>query len=157
MQHLHATAAELATRAAPRAPMARGMRVAVLTAGALLWLSGALWLAAHFAFPQHNEFGWLPNPWEAPLLRVHGLVAVGAVFLFGWLGAGHILARWYAAANRVSGLWLAGCASVLVVSGYALYYTTGAPHEGAAALHEGLGLLALAAAVAHGRRLRTAR
>jgi len=129
--------------------MARGMRAAVLTAGALLWLSGALWLVAHFVFPQHNEFGSLPNPWEAPLMRVHGLIGVAAVFLFGWIGAGHILARWSASTNRVSGVWLAGCAIVLVMSGYALYYTTGPLHEGAAVLHEGLGLLSIAAAVAH--------
>ena len=48
---------------------------------ALLWLSGALWLLLDWVFPQRNEFGLLPNPWEAPLLRVHGLVAVAAVFL----------------------------------------------------------------------------
>jgi hypothetical protein len=157
MQRLHATPAELATRAAQRAPMARGMRVAVLAAGAVLWLTGALWLVAHLAFPQHNEFGWLPNPSEAPLMRVHGLIAVVAVFLFGWIGAGHMLARWSASANRVSGLWLAGCAIVLVVSGYALYYTTGPLHAGAAVLHEGLGLLAIVAAVTHWRRIRAAR
>ncbi len=78
--------AELATRT----PMARGMRFAVLAAAALLWLTGALWRVAHFLFPQHNEFGALPNPSEVPLMRVHGLTAVAAVSLFGWIGAGHI-------------------------------------------------------------------
>ena len=156
MPRLHATPAELAVRA-ERAPMARGMRAAVLGAAALLWLTGALWLVAHFAFPQHNEFGALPNPSEAPLMRVHGLIAVAAVFLFGWIGAGHIYARWSASANRVSGLWLGGCAIVLVVSGYALYYTTGPWHGGAAVLHEGLGVLAIVAAMAHWRRIRLGR
>jgi hypothetical protein len=153
MQPLSAAPAQPATRT----PMARGTRSAVLAAAALLWLSGAVWLVAHFVFPQRNEFGALPNPWEAPLMRVHGLIAVAAVFLFGWIGAGHIYARWSAAANRVSGLWLAGCAIVLVVSGYALYYSTGPAHESAAAVHEGLGLLAIVAAVAHWRRVRAAR
>ena len=46
---------------------------------------------------------------------------------------------------------------MLVVSGYALYYTTGPGHEGAAVLHEGLGVLAIVAAVAHWRRIRLAR
>jgi hypothetical protein len=157
MPPVPATSAELTARSAPRAPMTRGLRATVLAAGALLWLTGALWLGAHFAFPQRNEFGALPNPWEAPLMRVHGLISVAAVFLFGWIGAGHILPRWSAAAQRVSGLWLGGCAIVLVVSGYALYYTTDPLHTGAAVLHEALGLLAIVAAGAHWRRIRAAR
>jgi succinate dehydrogenase hydrophobic anchor subunit len=137
--------------------MSRRMRSTILVVCGLLWLSGALWLLAHFAFPARNEFGPLPNAWESPLMRAHGLIAVAAVFLFGWVGAGHILARWSAAANRISGLWLLGCALVLVVSGYALYYTTGALQEGAAAVHEWLGLVAIFAALTHWLRVRAGR
>jgi hypothetical protein len=153
----HATPGELAARAVRRVPMSRALRATILTVGALLWLTGALWLLLHLLFPAHNEFGTLPNAWEAPLMRLHGLIAVATVFLFGWVGAGHILARWSAAANRISGLWLMGAAVVLVVSGYALYYTTGAFHEGAAGVHEWLGLLAIGAALAHWLRIRAAR
>jgi hypothetical protein len=137
--------------------MSRGLRTTILVVCALLWLSGALWLLLHFLFPAHNEFGPLPNGWEAPLMRLHGLIAVAAVFLFGWVGAGHVLARWSAAANRASGLWLMGCAIVLVLSGYALYYTTGAFHQGAAGVHEWLGLVAIVAALGHWLRIRAAR
>jgi hypothetical protein len=137
--------------------MSRALRRTLLSVSALLWLTGAIWLLVHFWFPQRNEFGVLPNSWEAPLLRVHGLIAVAAVFLFGWVGAGHISARWTQAANRLSGLWLLACASVLVVSGYALYYTTGAPHESVAVLHEWLGLAAIAVALAHWLRVRRTR
>jgi len=154
---LHATPGELAARAERRAPMSRGLRATILAVCALLWLSGALWLPLHFLLPAHNEFGPLPNAWEAPLMRLHGLIAVAAVFLFGWVGAGHVLARWSAAANRASGLWLMGCAIVLVLSGYALYYTTGAFHQGAAGVHEWLGLVAIVAALAHWLRIRAAR
>ncbi len=90
-------------------------------------------------------------------MRVHGLVAVAAVFLFGWVGAGHILARWSAAANRRSGLWLLGFAVLLVLSGYALYYSSGALHEGTATVHEWLGLMAIFAALAHWLRIRAGR
>jgi hypothetical protein len=121
----------------------------IFAVGALLWLSGALWLLVHLAFPAHNEFGTLPNPWEAPLMRLHGLIAVAAVFLLGWLGANHMLPRWVAPANRASGLWLLGAMVVLVVSGYALYYSTGALHGAAAAVHEWLGVAAIALALAH--------
>jgi len=153
MRRLHATRGQVAARSALRAPMSMGLRRALLWVSALLWLSGILWLLAHFLFPAHNEFGVLPNRWEAPLMRLHGLIAVAAVFLFGWVGAGHIVARWSAAANRVSGLWLLGAACLLVLSGYALYYSSGALHEGAGTLHEGLGVLAIVAALAHWLRV----
>ena len=147
--HLHPRPDELVVRTSQRAPMARALRALLIGVAALLWLSGALWLLAHFAFPAHNEFGALPNPWEAPLLKLHGVTAVAAVFLLGWIAAGHVPARWWAGNRRTSGLWLLGCAALLVLSGYALYYTTGALHTGAAALHEWLGLAALAAALGH--------
>ncbi len=151
-----AVASELAPRAA-RVPMSRALRLTLLSVCAVLWLSGALWLIAHYVFPAHNEFGVLPNRFEAPLMRVHGLIAVVAVFLFGWVIAGHVLSRWSAAANRRSGLGLMGCAGLLVVSGYALYYATGALHESAGVLHEWLGVAAIAVALAHWLRIRAAR
>ena len=134
--------------------MPRGLRATVLAVSALLWLSGALWMLLHYLFPGHNEFGPLPNPGEAPLMRLHGLIAVVAVFLLGWLAASHMWVRWSAWPGRPSGLWLLGVAVVLVASGYALYYTTGAFHEAAGVLHEWLGLAALAVALTHwlGRR-----
>lgn len=136
--------------------MPRGLRAAVFAVSALLWVSGALWMLLHYLFPGHNEFGPLPNSYEAPLLSVHGLIAVAAVFLLGWLGASHMLARWSAWAGRPSGLWLLGAALVLIVSGYALYYTTGGLHAAAGAVHEWLGLAGLAVALSHwlGRQAR---
>lgn len=156
MRHLHATAGQVAARAMLRAPMSAGLRRTLLGVSALLWLSGVLWLLAHFLFPAHNEFGVLPNRWEAPLMRLHGLIAVAAVFLFGWIGAGHIVARWSAATNRVSGLWLLACACLLVMSGYALYYSSGALHDSAGVLHEWLGVLAIVVALVHWLRVRRA-
>jgi len=156
-RHLHPSPREIATRAGVQVPMSRRTRTSILAVCALLWLSGALWLLAHYAFPAHNEFGALPNPAEAPLMRIHGLVAVLAVFLFGWVGSGHIRARWSAAANRLSGLWLLGFATLLVLTGYALYYSTGGLHAGAALAHQLLGLVAIAAALMHWRRIRSGR
>jgi len=129
--------------------MTRGLRATILLASLVLWLTGAAWLIAHFAFPGHNEFGPLPNPWEAPLMRLHGVIAVGVVFLFGWASASHISARWSAASNRKSGLWLLAITLVLLFTGYALYYTSGALHDGAAQLHRWLGVAALAVALSH--------
>jgi hypothetical protein len=132
-----------------RVPMSRALRATLLAVCAVLWLSGCAWLVLHFAFAQHTQFGSLPNPWEALLLRVHGIVAVAGVFLLGWVAAGHLIDRWGGSRNRLSGTVLAGSAALLVLSGYALYYTTGALHEVAAGVHECLGVAALVAALAH--------
>jgi len=137
--------------------MSRPVRAVIFTTGGLLWASGVLWLTLHFGFEQQTPFGPLPNPWEPVLMRVHGLLAVVGVFLLGWVASGHVLVRWASARNRLSGLVLAGSAVVLVASGYALYYSTGALHAGAALVHEGLGTAALLAALAHWWRVRTTR
>jgi len=131
------------------------VRVAIYAVGALLWLSGALWLLLHHAFPHQSAFGPLPNPWEAPLMRVHGLIAEAGVFLIGWMSAAHISTRWGSERNRRSGIALGGTALLLVFSGYALYYTTGSPHDSAGFVHEILGLLSPLAAAAHWWRQRT--
>jgi hypothetical protein len=44
-----------------------------------------------------------------------------------------------------------------VVTGYALYYSTGGLHQGAAFAHQFLGLIAIAAALVHWRRIRSGR
>jgi len=135
-------------------PPPRVLRATLYGVGALLWLSGAVWLVLHYVFPQATSFGPLPNPWEAPLMRVHGLIAVCAVFLIGWMMAAHVTVRWASERNRRSGLVLGGTALLLILSGYALYYTTGSPHDAAALAHEAIGVLALAAALAHWWRKR---
>ena len=87
-------------------------------------------------------------------MRVHGVLAVGGVFLLGWIVGGHTLERWGSARNRLSGLVLVASTALLVASGYALYYTTGAPHEVASRTHEWLGAGSLLAALAHWWRIR---
>jgi len=82
-------------------------------------------------------------------LRIHGWSAVGGVFLLGWITAGHISDRWRRARNRVSGFSLAGFAVVLVLSGYALYYTTDRFRDVATMLHEVLGVVVIAFALTH--------
>ena len=137
--------------------MTRKERAVIYSVCGLLWVTGMAWLVLHYEFQGHNEFGDLPNPAEPGLMRLHGLVAVAGVFLFGWLSAAHVRPRWSIGRNRTSGLVLAGCALVLVVSGYALYYTTAGVHTLASVLHQGLGIVALVAALTHWLRNRTVR
>jgi hypothetical protein len=148
---------QLASRGGARAQMAGALRTAVFAAAALLWLSGVLWLVLHYALAQAGPFGALPNPWEAVVMRVHGVLAVGGVFVLGWITAGHVAERWPGARKRRSGLTLGASAAVLVLSGYALYYTTGSPHEASALVHEVLGVCALFVALAHWWRRRVPR
>ncbi|HEV3182064.1 MAG TPA: hypothetical protein VGY90_04555 [Steroidobacteraceae bacterium] len=136
-------------RGAGGVPLPRALRATLYGVGALLWVSGTIWLALHYVFPQQTPFGPLPNPWEAPLMRAHGLIAVCGVFLIGWMTAAHVTARWASERNRRSGLVLGGVALLLILSGYALYYTTGSPHDAAALAHEAIGVLSPAVALAH--------
>jgi hypothetical protein len=148
-------AEELSARSGARTPLPRPLRMTMYAVGALLWLSGAAWLLLHYVFPQASAFGPLPNPWEAPLMRAHGLIAVCGVFLIGWMTAAHVTSRWSSERNRRSGLTLGLTALLLVFSGYALYYTTGTPHDGAGLVHEFIGVLAPAAALTHWWRNRS--
>ena len=56
---------------------------------------------------------------------------------------------WESVILRIHGFSLAGFAVVLVLSGYALYYTTDRFHDVAAMLHEVLGVVAIAFALTH--------
>jgi hypothetical protein len=140
-----------------RVPMSPRLRRLVFSVGALLWLSGALWLVLHYGSAERTAFGPMPNPWEPVVMRVHGMLAVGGVFLLGWITAGHVSERWRSRPRRLSGLLLIASAAVLVLSGYALYYTTGSPHEAAGLAHEILGVAALIVALAHWERRRARR
>ena len=136
-------------------PVPPSLRATIYSVAALLWLSGAVWLVLHYTLPQPTPFGPLPNAWEAPLMRVHGLIAVCAVFFLGWMTAAHVTTRWTSDRNRRSGLLLGGTALLLVFSGYALYYATGSPHDAAALAHEVVGVLSPVAAAAHWWRNRS--
>lgn len=134
--------------------MARRLRRTVLALFGVLWGSGCAWLLLHFLFPRQGDFGPEPNPWEPVVLRIHGWLAIGGVLLLGWLGSSHISERWWRSRRRVSGWALVGTAGVLVVSGYALYYTIDRLHDVAAVTHEVLGGLAILVALTHWKRHR---
>src|SRR5882724_6571020 len=130
---------------APR--MLPAARLASFVTFAALWMSGCLWLVLHLGFAQQTQFGPSPNPWEPALLRVHGWLAVGGVFLLGWISAAHVSERWTGPRRRPSGIFLTVLAALLIVSGYALYYTTERLHDIAATTHEWVGAAAILTAL----------
>ena len=132
--------------------MPRSLRWVTYLVFGVLWASGCAWLAVHFLWAQPSPFGVIPHPWEPALLRIHGWSAAAAVFLLGWVSSQHVAERWEQWRRRPSGLILGAAAIVLVLSGYALYYTTDQLHDTAAVAHEILGTAALALALVHWRR-----
>jgi hypothetical protein len=134
--------------------MAISLRRVVLTLFGVLWVSGCTWLVLHYIFPHQGDFGPESNPWEPLTLRVHGWLAMGGVFLLGWLGASHISDRWWRSRRRVSGWSLVSLAALLVLSGYALYYTIDRLRDVASVVHESLGALAILVALIHWQRHR---
>ena len=54
------------------------------------WLSGVIWIALHYFFAQHGEFGAEPNPFEFWFLALHGACAFAALWLAGWIWTTHI-------------------------------------------------------------------
>jgi hypothetical protein len=62
-----------------------------------------------------------PHPLEPALLLIHGVIAILAMYLFGWITAHHILRRWPARLRRVGGGTLGTFLLVLTVSGFALF------------------------------------
>lgn len=137
--------------------MSKPLRLALYLGTATLWLTGVLWLVLHWFYAPRTAFGPAPHPWEPQLMRVHGLVAVAVVFLLGVVTTAHIAERWSGERRRRSGIALAVLAAVLVLSGYALYYTTDAGHGIASFVHEVLGVGALGLSLGHWLRAASSR
>src|SRR5271155_2812168 len=97
--------------------MSKRQRLAVFLIAGGLWLSGCVWLCLDQLFATRGQFGVTPHPWEPPILLVHGLTAILSMYLFGWIGARHVLRWWHVGLRRVSGGTLAAFLSILILSG----------------------------------------
>lgn len=101
-------------------------RLGLFSTGAVLLVSGLVWLALHYTVGAGA--GELPHPLEPWMIKLHGLAAFGGLFMLGVLGGSHIPHGWRMsarhrfAAQRGSGVLLCGAAGVLAASGYLLYY-----------------------------------
>jgi hypothetical protein len=134
--------------------MSRGLKLAVYATFGTLWAGGCIWLVLNYFFARATDFGAIQNPWAPLVLRFHGWIAVGSVFLLGWVTARHVSDRWPQMIKRASGLAIAGAATLLALTGYALYYTTDGLHDAAGAVHEAVGAVAVLFGLVHWRRVR---
>ncbi len=135
--------------------MSPALRRLIYASLGLLWLTGCAWLVLHVFFHRTTEFGTTPHPWQPRLLTLHGMVAVLAVFLFGWISSMHIGARWRRGTKRASGIVLLAVGAVLILAGFSNYYfTSESLLSGASVVHETLGVLAILPMLVHclGRR-----
>jgi hypothetical protein len=138
------------------ARLSRRISAALLATLALLWLTGALWLALHYLWAKPDEFGVIRHPLEAPTVLVHGIVALLALFLLGWFAGRHAGAA--GSGRRIASGWLLTLLlAALVMAGCAqLFVTSAALQSALAVVHWVLGLALLLPVLVHARRVSAA-
>jgi hypothetical protein len=151
-------------RPVPRLPAAAGngarrmplaLRAATYAGIGALWLSGCAVLALQLWWRRPGEFGLLRHPAEPLLISVHGVLAIGGLYLLGWLSARHVAEIWQRAERRVSGSVLLGVLGVLAVSGFALFFLVDERwRDLTAGWHDWLGAATLLPALRHWLRRR---
>jgi hypothetical protein len=109
---------------------------------ALLWISGAFWLYYKYFGQIQGEYGLQAHPAQPILLQVHGAMAMISLILFGMLLMQHVPMGWKQNRERYSGVSLIGICSLLIITGWGLYYVGNASARSAASkCHWVLGLL----------------
>ncbi|HEV2284455.1 MAG TPA: hypothetical protein VGR80_00315 [Steroidobacteraceae bacterium] len=140
--------------------MPRRQRLAVYATCAALWVSGVLWLILDQFCAHQEQFGRTPHPLEAPLLLLHGILAIASAYLLGWVSARHVLLWWTAGLRRTSGAVFAASMAILGLTGFALFFLTSDRWQRVATLsHDVLGVAIVLFALQHwllGRRGQTA-
>ncbi len=130
--------------------LSRLRRLSVYAVAVGLWLSGAVWLIAHYWLVKQGEYGPQISPIEPWTLDTHGGFAMLAIWALGLLWGIHVLAGWGARRGRWSGGILLGAMAVLMLSGYLLYYMADEDLRGWTSLiHWALGLATLPLFVWH--------
>jgi uncharacterized membrane protein len=130
--------------------MPNWLRRSLYSSLGLLWLSGLAWLILHLFFARESQFGVAPHPWQPKILLIHGVLAVAATFLFGWIAGSHVGANWRRGVQRISGVTLIALLVILALTGVGSYYLTwDAARSVNSLLHESAGVLAIVPALVH--------
>jgi hypothetical protein len=123
-----------------------------LVYGALsaLVVTGAWWAVVHY-FPAAAGMDELRAARTSSLLmKVHGAVAMAALILLGMLICQHVPAGWKTTYNRTSGVLALAVLSLLVLTGYLLYYAGDEVYRSFASYaHLGVGLALALVVIAH--------
>jgi heme A synthase len=126
------------------------LRASVHLVFSVLWLSGVAWLLLHYFAARPGEFGLVRHPLEAPLMLVHGVVAMLALFVLGWFAALHSADGNRRRARRASGWVLSTLIGVLAIAGCLQFFVSGEGAQAALRLvHEVCGVALLLPVLAH--------
>jgi hypothetical protein len=145
---------------AERVRLGESARRALYTMIAALVGSGVWWLCVHYA---GNVFAVAPDELhragqESLALKVHGATAFATLLALGAMSAHHVRRGWGLKRNRVSGSVVIAEFTLLIATGYALYYlVSDDTHAPVSVLHWALGLALAPMLIAHivvGRRSR---
>ena len=95
-------------------------RFAVYAAFGVLFMSGAAWFVADRMKESSENEIWQES--AATLLMIHGGTAMVTLMLLGALVPVHVGRAWRARKNRATGIIMAVCNAVLIVTAFGLYY-----------------------------------
>ena len=128
----------------------------VLATGALLALTGLLWLIDHYLLATTDEFGARHAPRETAWLTLHGGAAMVFMVVAGTVLPVHARRAWHARLNHQSGISVLAALAVLMLTGFLLYYAGGeATRPWISLVHWVIGLVAVPTLILHtilGRR-----
>lgn len=130
----------------------RWLRAVLLGSGALLLITGLLWLALHWRHGLSTAALELPHAWEHPLMQLHGFALIPFLFALGALSPVHVPRGWRERRNLKSGVALIASCLLLAASGYVLYYWVDElARDWLGWLHAGIGTLLAVVFAAHWR------
>lgn len=86
------------------------------------WLSGTAFFALSRFVEIEGEFGPEKHPWQSPILAAHGAFAFLMLLAIGSMWLNHVPASWRSDRSRRLGITLVVATSLMVVSGWLLYY-----------------------------------
>ena len=90
-----------------------------------LWITGAVWLLAHYFFRDADNLASLVHPAEPWSMKMHGGLSMLFLIVMGSLATIHMRLGWRRKKNRVSAVALIAFTGTLMLSGYLLYYASG--------------------------------
>jgi len=86
----------------------------------VVFATGVIWAWLHYFVRTEDEFG--ASPTKAWILTVHGLFAAISLLLIGSLLPLHVKYAWRAHRNRANGIFFISMVTILIGTGYGLYY-----------------------------------
>jgi hypothetical protein len=120
----------------------RSQRWLVYATSALLVITGLAWAFVHYFGDAAGFDSRAALAFNASMMKLHGGAAMAALIVIGALLPHHVPGGWTAKLNRKSGLTTLVVASMLVLTGYLLYYTGDETYRASASyVHLGAGLV----------------